>query len=334
MIKFGFGAMPKESVAGSVHLAQLGESLGFDMAWIPDQTFYRDPLVVLAMCAQATERIELMLGVTNPYTRHPVQVARAAATLDEVAGGRFSLAYGAGNRKELLLPLGMEQTEAGPRCREAVLVSKQLLAGGCVSYQSDTLIVDGVELLMPPRPDLKVYLAGRGPYILKAAGEVADGVIIGALVSPAGLSYALQQVREGVEAAGRSMSELDIIAWVGVQLVDDREAAVEALKPSVAHIIGGAPAEVLTTIGLDEDRIAELKAIYQEGGPEGTAPHVKAEEVDLLKLVGNGEQLAERIQQLADVGVNQLGILLTHSTHAEQEVFLGRFAEEVISRFR
>ncbi len=334
MIKFGFGAIPTESVEGFIGLATLGEELGYDMVWVPDQTFYRDPFVILAQCAAATNRIELMLGVTNPYTRHPVQVARAASTIDEIADGRFNLAYGAGNRKELILPLGMEQAEPGPRCREAVMVTKQLLAGKKVTYKSNTLVVDGVELLMPPRPNLGVHLAGRGPYILKAAGEMADGAIIGALVSPEGINYAIDQVRKGAKSAGRTLDDIDIVAWVGVQLVDNHEEAVETLRSSVAHIIGGAPVTVLKTIGFQEERIAEIKASYSKGGPEGAASLITANEVDLLKLVGDGKMLAKRIQQLADAGINQLGILLTHPTYAEQADFLRRFAGEVIVEFR
>jgi 5,10-methylenetetrahydromethanopterin reductase len=334
MIKFGFGAVPEESVDRFVSLVQAGEALGFEMVWVPDQTFFRDPFVVMSACAQATERIKLTLGVTNPYTRHPVQVARAAATLDEVSGGRFSVGYGAGNRKELLLPMGMEQTEAGPRCREAVSVTKRLLAGEEVHYHSDTLEINGVQLLMPPRPSIPIYLAGRGPYILKAAGEVADGAVIGALVSPVGLQYAIDRVAEGARQANRTLDELEIVSWVGVQLVDDQASAIESLKTSVAHIIGGAPVEVLRTIGMEEERIQELKDVYRQGGPAGAAPHVTADEVSLLKLFGDGEQLSIRIKALADAGVNQLGILLTQKTHDEQEAFLRRFASEVMPHFR
>jgi 5,10-methylenetetrahydromethanopterin reductase len=334
VLKFGFGSVPKASIADTVRLVQLGETLGFDVAWVPDQTFFRDPFVVLTACVQATNRIRLMLGVTNPYTRHPAQVARAAATVDELAGGRLSLGYGAGNRKELLLPLGMEQTEAGPRCREAVMITKRLLAGEEVHYRSPTLVVDGVRLLLPPRPGLRVYLAGRGPHILKAAGEVADGVIIGGLVSPGGLTYALDMVRQGAASQNRELTALDIISWVGCHITDDRAATIETLRPSVAHIIGGAPIEVLRTIGLADERITQLKQAYAAGGPAGGAPLVTETEVDLLTIVGSPEECSAGIRRLEEAGVNQVGLLLNQPTQEAQEAFLLRFAHEVMPHFR
>jgi 5,10-methylenetetrahydromethanopterin reductase len=334
MLRFGFGAVPEAGLDDSVRLARLGESLGYDTAWMPDQTFFRDPFVVLTVCAQATEHIRLMLGVTNPFTRHPVQVARAVATIDEVSGGRLSLAYGAGNRKELLLPLGMEQTSAGPRCREAAVVTKRLLSGEQVHYRSDTLVVDGVRLLTPPRPGLPIYLAGRGPYILKAAGQVADGAIIGGLVSPAGLGYAIGLVRDGAGSQKRDLKDVDIVWWGSVYLTDDRSKIVDNLKSSVAHIIGGAPLEVLQTIGLSDERIKALKLAYSAGGPAGAAPLVTDAEIDLLTIAGDAEHCAAKMAQLQAVGVKQVGILLNQPTPKEQEEFLSRFAREVMPHFR
>lgn len=334
MLRFGFGTHPSESVERMVHLIQTGERLNYDMAWVADQTFFHDPFVVLGQAALRTEKIKLMLGVTNPYTRHPVQVARAAASLDEVSGGRFHLGYGAGNRKELIVPMGLEQTEAGPRSREAIQIVRRLLAGECLSYESPWLRLDGVELKTEPHPAVPIYLAGRGSYILRTAGALADGVVIGALVSPEGFRFALDHVAKGAQESGRSLESLDIVSWVGVQFLDDREADLDLMRASTAHIIGGAPHATLQTVGLADMRIAYLKEIYQRLGPEGAAPYVTEDEIALFKLYGDADELANRIQRLADAGATQLGILLTQPTHAEQEAFLQRFATEVMPRFR
>ena len=68
-MRFGFGFVPSLPPEDSLRVVRLGERLGYEMAWIPDQTFYRDPFLVMAHWAQATENIQLMIGVTNPYTR-------------------------------------------------------------------------------------------------------------------------------------------------------------------------------------------------------------------------------------------------------------------------
>lgn len=334
MMKFGFGAVPAHSLEDAVRLAQLGESLGFDMVWMPDQTFYRDPFLTLAACAQATDHIRLMLGVTNPFTRHPVQIARAAATLDEIADGRLSLGYGAGNRKQLIEPLGQEQVGSGERCREAVIITKRLLAGEKVSHRSESLILENVELLIPPRPELPVYLAGRGPSILKAAGEVADGVIVGGLVSQAGLAYARRQITLGMGARNASLSEPDTIGWVSCHLTDELQEIIEHLKPNVAHIIGGAPRRVLLEIGLPDQRIDDLKRAYEQRGPSGSASLITTEEVELLSIVGDAEACSASLQRFVQAGFQQVGFLLTQPTPRDQQAFLRRFAHEVMPNFR
>ena len=120
--------------------------------------------------------------------------------------------------------------------------------------------MDGARLEFTVDGPIPVYLAGRGPRVLEAAGEVADGVLIGGLCCPAGIAYAVDCVRAGATARNRDVGELDIGSWVTVYLTDDRERDLDRLRPSVAHIIGGAPDSVLEAIGLPADLVARLKA--------------------------------------------------------------------------
>ena len=135
-MRFGFGFVPTQPLSEGLRVVQWGEQLGYEMAWIPDQTFFRDPFLVMAHWAQATENIQLMIGVTNPYTRHPAQVARAIATVDEISGGRAHLGIGSGNRRELLLPMGYEQDAAAARTREMVTLVRALLHGETLQHES------------------------------------------------------------------------------------------------------------------------------------------------------------------------------------------------------
>ena len=112
-----------------------------------------------------------MIGVANPFTRHPVQVARAAATLDDHSPGRVALGYGAGNRRELILPLGGEQERAAAHCREALVLCRRLLRGEYLNHRGDCFVADGVELEMAPHPDVPLYLAARGPLVLQVAAN-------------------------------------------------------------------------------------------------------------------------------------------------------------------
>ena len=335
-MRFGFGAVPARTVADSVRLIELGERLGYDRAWVPDQTFHHDPFVLLAECARATKRIGLMLGVVNPFTRHPVQVARAAASLAELCGGRLAIGYGAGNRDELVAKLGLEHAQAAVRCREAVVQTRRLLSGEEVTYKSPTLTVDRVRLESDPPPRVPIFLGARGPRILRAAGEVADGVVIGSIASPSGLAYALEAVADGARDAGRDRADVEVVSWVGVTLADDGARALDELRPRTAHVIAGhrTPVEVLERVGLTRARIEDLRRVYGERGTAGTAPLITAEEVSLFALVGTPAECRERIAALARVGVTELGLLLQQRSFDARAAFLERFADEVMGPLR
>lgn len=340
-MRFAFATIPTGPPAETVGLIRFAERLNFDVAWMPDQTFHRDPFVTLAACALGTERITLGVGVTNPYTRHPAVTARAAATLSELSGGRFVLGIGAGNRKELIDLLGLPSDRAGARCREAAVTIKRLLAGERVTHRSSTLVIDGVELEVGRTPLTPIYLAARGPQILQAAGEVADGVIIGALVSEAGLGFALSHVRSGTGRAGRSLDDIEVVSWVTTIVTDDRDGVIDRLRPTVAHIVGGAPVEVLDAIGLSKARIHEFKQAYAQGGPGAAAPLVDPGLTDLLTIVGSAPAVAERLDALAAAGVSQLAVLMPGGrggSHAfpgfDHQGNLRLLAEEVLPKLQ
>jgi 5,10-methylenetetrahydromethanopterin reductase len=333
-MKFGFGHIVHEHYQRHVELVQFAEEAGFDFAWVPDQTFFADPYVVLGAMALATRSIQLGVGVTNPYTRHPSMNARAIATVDQMSGGRAHLGIGAGNRKELLTPLGYDGAHAGPMSREMVEVVRGLLSNQVFSYQGKHFQVDRVRMDFEARPGLKLYIAGRGPAVLYAAGQAADGVIIGALTTDRGIAFALEHVRRGAAQAGRDVSQMEIVSWVTCTLTDDRPAVMERIRPSIAHVIGGAPMDVLTAIGLPADLMTRIKDVYAREGIPQAAEHVTDECIDALAIVGNAEYVSERIRRLGAAGVTQMAFLLPVGSVAEQRQRLQALAEQVLPAFR
>jgi 5,10-methylenetetrahydromethanopterin reductase len=331
-MKFAFGAKPKAPMHAFVSLVKLGESLGYDSAWVPDQTFFPDPFVSMAVCAAATERIELVLGVANPYTRHPVQVARAVATLDDVAPGRIALGYGAGNRKELIVPMGSEQMRAAAHCREAVQLCRSLLQGERLYHRSDLYIADGVELEMAAHPDVPIYLAGRGPRVLQVGGEVSDVVVIGALLSEDGIRFAMHNIRIGAERAQRKLEDVGRMIWITCHVTEEKALWVDRYRPSAAHILAGAPPAVFEALKLSSQFMKELKQVYSESGSAGAAHLVGNSLVLQLAAIGNANEIVDQLQRARDLGIDQIGILVNAPTVAESQDALRRFADEVMPR--
>src|SRR5687767_226788 len=96
-VKFGVSFLPRapETV---VRWSTVAEELGYDRLGIGDSPMlYRDPWITLALVAKSTQRIPIGVWVTNPVTQHPLVMANAAATLDELAPGRICIGIATGD---------------------------------------------------------------------------------------------------------------------------------------------------------------------------------------------------------------------------------------------
>ena len=100
-MRFSFSLVPSPPMAAFGDTIARAASWGYDLAWVPDQGFMQDPFVALSYLTTRTEKIALGVGVTNPYQRHPVQIARAAAALADLRPGGFILGLGAGEKRRI-----------------------------------------------------------------------------------------------------------------------------------------------------------------------------------------------------------------------------------------
>lgn len=332
-MKFGFITLPHWPSLDVVNLIERAERLGYDFAWIPDQTFFQDPFAILAVAGQRTSKIQLAMGVTNPYTRPPYQVARSIATTSELVGRPVVCGIGAGNRRELLLPLGLEQDSPVTRIREMVVVSRRLIQGETVTFQSDNVFMKEVKLCFKPLFQSPVYIAARGPGTLRLGGEIADGVIIGDILSDNGLDYAQGEIKKGVEKAGRNISDVENVCWAACFVTDGNDGAViERLKPWIAHNLVASPSIVQQALQIEEDRIEKMRSSYFEGGAEKAAKFVEPQDVYQLSVVGSPERLIELVKRLEARGINQLVILLYSKNLLENRETMKNFSKEVIQR--
>ncbi len=327
-MKFQICFLPT-GVPEAVRLAKLCEDLGYDMVWIPDQTFHRDPYILLSAIAQATQDIRIGLGVATPFSRHPVQIARAIATLDELSSGRVALGLGAGNKKMFLDKLGIPQKRAATLVRQSVEVIRRLLAGETVDWESPDLIMKGVKLDFPTRAELPIYIASRSPLMLSVGGEVADGVIAEALFKPGGVRYVREQIQKGAEKAGRDWNQVEYICWQVMDCSGDRKSGIEALRPWAAHIIGASGPEILQRLGIDPDRGHAIQSAYRDGGVEAAVEHISEKEVDAIAVVGDGKYCVEFVERIRDEGISSIAFLVRGS-EMDKERSLRNFAKAVI----
>jgi probable F420-dependent oxidoreductase len=160
------------------------ESLGYSAISMPDHLWPQfAPIPALAAVAVATSRPRITTAVLANDFRHPVMLAKEAATLDVLSGGRLDLGMGAGWREEEYRQAGITFDRPSIRIArlvEAVTIIKRLLEGEEVTFRGRYYDVDGYRLTPRPlqRPRPRLALGGGAPRMLSAAAQHADIVSI------------------------------------------------------------------------------------------------------------------------------------------------------------
>lgn len=250
MRPFRFGVINEQLLAPAawVEHGKRLEALGYDSFLMRDHVvpdYFGDqyaPLVALAALATATSRIALGTMVLANDFRHPAHLAKEAATLQALSGGRFELGIGAGWLRSEYEALGLTLDPAGvriARLEEALRVLTGLWRGDEVDLVGRHYRLAGLRLAPVPERRPRLFLGGGHERMLTLAGQHGDSVGLlsssvasGRLVSdpaectPAAVERKLGWVRAG---AGSRYEQLELSLIPTVVIADDRRAATERL---------------------------------------------------------------------------------------------------------
>ena len=279
-------------------LGRLAERRGYGSLWVTERYFQEETFALLGYLAAATERVELGVGVVNPYTRHPALIAMAAATLDRLAGGRLLLGLGRSDRGVIEGALGIPYGAPRAVLGEAVATLRGLLDGQ---------VVAGVQLALRPARRVPIYLAAIGPRALRLAGAVADEVLLNAYVPPGYVRYAVEEVRAGAREAGRDPDAVDVACMLVVRLTDEPAALLPQLRGRVAQILAEPHVGelLLEHGGFDAGIVEPLRAALATSGVAAAARYVSAEIAEAFTLLGDAERCRERIAAYRAAGVDR-----------------------------
>jgi probable F420-dependent oxidoreductase len=222
------------------------EDLGYSALTVPDHLAdLLAPMPALVSAAAATQRLRVGTNVLNNDFRHPVLVAREAATVDLLTEGRLQLGLGAGHMHAEYDQAGMRFEAGGTRVErlaEAVTIVKGLLTGGPVTFAGRHYRVTGhaIHPLPLQRPHPPLLIGGNGRRLLTLAAKEADIVGLSGITfrrggtepdlsgwRVAGVDARVRLVRE---AAGDRYERLELNALVQrVVVTEDRRQAAEEL---------------------------------------------------------------------------------------------------------
>jgi probable F420-dependent oxidoreductase len=263
--------------------ARLVETLGYKTLYLPDHFGDQlSPIAALMSAADATTALRVGSLVFDNDYRHPVVLAKEAATLDLLSEGRLDFGLGAGWQVSDYEQTGIPFDPPGlriERMAEALQIIKRFFAGGSVSFTGKHYKVDAVEAAPVPvqTPHPPIVLGGGGKRMLHLAGREADIVSINFNLSEGRVNRNL--VRTGLaeatdekvawikEGAGDRFGSIELSVTVFVANVsDDRDTVAGALAAGLRS----EPGEVLQTphflIGTVEQIIEDLQARRERFG--------------------------------------------------------------------
>ncbi|HIP84697.1 MAG TPA: 5,10-methylenetetrahydromethanopterin reductase [Methanothermococcus okinawensis] len=295
-MKVGIEFVPNEPITKICHYVKLAEDSGFQYCWITDHYNNREVYMTLTSIAGVTNKIKLGPGVTNPYIRHPAITASAMVTLDELSGGRAVLGIGPGD-KATFEALGIEWVKPVSTIKKAVRDIRALIKG--------EKLETGAQLAIRPRSEIPIYIGAQGPKMLETAGMIGDGVLINAS-HPKDFEVAIPIVKRGAESAGRSIEEIDIVAYTCMSVDKDPEKAKEAAIPVVAFIVAGSPPVVLERHGIDMEKVEKIREALKRGDFKTAFSTVDEKMLEAFSLYGTPEDIIEKIKSLAEIGVTQV----------------------------
>jgi probable F420-dependent oxidoreductase len=327
---FGVVLQTNPPASEVVRLMVEAERRGFGYGWTFDSVvLWQEPFVIYSQILARTTDLVVGPMVTNPSTRDWSVTASLFATLNDMYGNRTVCGIGRGDSARRVIG---QQPASLAVLGDSMHVIRELAEGREVELHGAPVRIPWVR-----EGKLEIWMAAYGPKALKLVGEQADGFIL-QTADPAIAKWTIGAVRAAASAAGRDPGGITMCvaapAYVGDDLAHQRD-------------------QLRWFGGMVGNHVADLVARYGESGPvpreltdyikgrEGYdyAHHGKAgnpstdfvpdEIVDRFCLLGPAGAHVDRLEELAELGVDQFALYLMHD---QREETLAAYGDEVIGK--
>jgi 5,10-methylenetetrahydromethanopterin reductase len=330
-MKFSYAMLPDYPLSESLASIRKADELGFYAVYAADETWHKDLWLLFAAAAADTSRIRLGPSISGVCLREPTLIAQAAATLDELTGGRAEVAVSSGNFG-LLAQYDIDWAKTKPlsRVKEAVHVIRTLLDDGVITHDGEFFTYNGLfTFARPVQEHLPVKMgAMRGPKSFQASAEFSDGCHHALSYTREAYDYMVENCRIGAERAGKNVEDLDLGSWVVFSVAEDSAVAKDAARSMVGLYASSMPHEQLRRNGVEPDEVAPIIEAIGAGDMARGIELTSADLAERLSIAGTPEECVAKIKsEIEPAGVNHMILAITDA--ALVKALMGRELEGV-----
>jgi phthiodiolone/phenolphthiodiolone dimycocerosates ketoreductase len=338
MIEIGTTGFAYRVAAIATGTAMLAEAEGVDALWYPDHLMawhprelwreaggvlaevvddphaYADPFVAATASLMATRRPRVGIAVTDTYRRHPATIAQAAATLGELAPGRFVLGLGSGEGLNTK-PLGIERVRPVHRLGEALEIITRLLGtDGPVSFSGDSFTLDRLPGMGGDAPPVEIVLGGHSDALLDLVGRYGTGWLPVLPTNAAEYAERLAIAHRAAEGVGRDPAAIVPGLYLYAVIHEEHDVAVKALQGLLLRMQALAGnADLFARLGLEHPLgpgFAGLRDYIPEWVPTATlrnaANDLPTDAARHFVAFGTPAEIVDRLRPFVDVGVRRI----------------------------
>lgn len=318
------------------------EASGVDLVAVPEAYSF-DAVSQLGFLAARTERMTLMSGILQLYTRTPTLTAMTAAGLDFVSDGRFELGIGASGPQVIEGFHGVKYDAPLGRTRELIDICRQV-------WRREPVVHDGrnyriplpegegtglgkpLKLINHPvRERIPITVAALGPKSVEQTAEIADGWLPMFFHPERAADVWGDALAAGRAKRAPELGELDVFASPALAITDRPEDVLPLVKPQLALYIGGMGAkgknfynDLVASYGF-ADEAALVQELYLAGRKAEAVAAVPDELVRAVSLVGPAAEVADRVAAFGEAGVTTLTVTPLAETSADRVALMRAF---------
>lgn len=321
IIDYEFNTMGQLPSAGVIEAAIIAEQKGIGGAWAGDSNV-RDPSILLTGIAARTTKLVVGTSVLSIFARSPVATGCLAATLDDMASGRFILGLGISN-KLLASWYGSEWDAPIGRMKEYIEIVRKVFRREKLEYRGKKYYSSGNFKLAfePPSEKLRIYMAALGPQMSKLAGTISEGVLINQ-ADPKQVGVIGDLAKEGAREAGKDPLSIDIVFQLRCAVNEDIQVARTFLKKILAYYgLADHYKDMYVRMGFGREAEA-LREAYLNKGFSEAVKSIPDEMLDKLPAVAATsfeeakEKIKLRLEAYEKYGATRVHLALVPTTES------------------